>query len=117
MHRKDTLSARFDYILRETGLKQTEFADEMGVTVNYVSMILNGVRKNISRGLANLIEAKYGFRAEWLLTGDGEPKKLHSDELRRLAEREIEEDMGKMDDVELGDLAFLAEKIMRERGK
>jgi transcriptional regulator with XRE-family HTH domain len=104
-------------MLGETGLKQSELADKLGVSQNYISMLLNGQRVNISSGLARLMEALFGFDADWILTGNGEPRRTESAASRRDIEREIERDMERMDNVEVGDLAYLAEKIMKERRK
>lgn len=67
------LSERIRMILKENHLKQKELAKELGVTESYVSAILNHRNTNISQALATLIEEKYGYHSQWVLSGT-EPK-------------------------------------------
>jgi transcriptional regulator with XRE-family HTH domain len=99
------------------GLGQRGFADMLGVSENYIYMILNGKRTNVSKSIASLIEAKMGFCTRWILTGEGEPRKIDVIEQKEIIVQEIEEDLKKMDAVEAGDLAYIAGKILRERGE
>lgn len=64
-----TLSQRIRKILEEQNLKQTELAEALGVSVNYISLLANGKKTNISLTLAKLIEALYGYPAQWVLDG------------------------------------------------
>lgn len=65
------LKERISEIIKENRLKQKELAALMGVTESYVSTLLSGRNQNISVSVANLIEAKLGYRAQWLLSGEG----------------------------------------------
>ncbi len=67
------LKERISTIIKENHLKQKELAALMGVTESYVSTLLSGRNRNISVSVANLIEEKLGYNAQWLLSGD-EPK-------------------------------------------
>ena len=67
------LKERISAIIKENHLKQKELAALMGVTESYVSTLLSGRNRNISVSVANLIEEKLGYNAQWLLSGD-EPK-------------------------------------------
>lgn len=67
-----TLGQRFKTILGERGVKQVEFARALGISANYVNLIVNDKKDTISETLAKLIEETYGFSAEWVLTGMGE---------------------------------------------
>ncbi|RKJ54979.1 XRE family transcriptional regulator [bacterium 1XD42-1] len=67
------LKERISVIIKENHLKQKELAALMGVTESYVSTLLSGRNRNISVSVANLIEEKLGYNAQWLLSGD-EPK-------------------------------------------
>ena len=68
------LKERIALIIEENHLKQKELATIMGVTESYVSTLISG-RRNIklSTAVANLIEEKLGYTAQWVLTGE-EPK-------------------------------------------
>ena len=67
------LKERISAIIKENHLKQKELAALMGVTESHVSTLLSGRNRNISVSVANLIEEKLGYNAQWLLSGD-EPK-------------------------------------------
>ena len=66
-----TLGERIKFILTERNIKQVEFAQNLGVSANYVSLLVNGKKENISDPLAKLIEETYGYSASWLKTGSG----------------------------------------------
>lgn len=67
-----TLGRRLKTILAERGVKQVELAKALGISANYVNLIVNDKKDTISETLAKLIEETYGFSAEWILTGNGE---------------------------------------------
>jgi len=71
---KLTLGDRLRIVLKEHNLKQVEFAKALGVSANYVSLLISGKRGPISDTLAKLIEETYGYSAQWIMTGDGEKK-------------------------------------------
>ena len=45
----------------------------IGVTESYISPLLSGRSQNISAPIANLMEEKLGYNAQWILSGE-EPK-------------------------------------------
>lgn len=67
------LKERISTIVKENHLKQKELAALMGVTESYVSTLISGRNQNVSVSVANLIEEKLGYNAQWILTGE-EPK-------------------------------------------
>ena len=74
-----SLGQRVQIILKERKLKQVEFARALGISANYVNLIVNNKKETISDTLAKLIEECYGYRAQWVLDGSGE--KLSANEL------------------------------------
>ncbi|KUG22488.1 hypothetical protein ASZ90_007732 [hydrocarbon metagenome] len=52
-------------------MKQAKFAESIGISRPALSAIETGVTKP-SFPILYVIEAKYGYRHEWILTGDGE---------------------------------------------
>lgn len=74
-----SLGQRIQTILKERKLKQVEFAKALGISANYVNLIVNDKKETISDTLAKLIEESYGYSAQWVLTGNGE--KLSANEL------------------------------------
>ncbi len=67
-----TLGDRLRIILKERNVKQVEFAKVLGVSANYVSLLISGKRGPISDTLAKLIEETYGYSAQWVMNGEGE---------------------------------------------
>ena len=67
------LKDRIEVILKDKGLNQSEFAAALNCTPAYVSQLRNG-KRTLANSTALLIQKAFGFSAEWLLTGKGEPK-------------------------------------------
>lgn len=67
-----TLGDRLRIILKERNIKQVEFAKVLGVSANYVNLLISGKRGPISDTLAKLIEETYGYSAQWVMNGEGE---------------------------------------------
>lgn len=66
-----TLGERIKTILSERNIKQVEFAETLGVSANYINLLANGKKLNISDTLAKLIEETYGYSSQWVITGAG----------------------------------------------
>ena len=62
---------RIRLILKENGLKQRQLAAGLGVTESYISKLLRDPGIRLSPSLAALVEERYSYRAQWLLTGQG----------------------------------------------
>lgn len=80
-----SLGQRLQTILQENKILKKEFASELGISANYVSILVNDRQKSISEPLAKLIEETYGYSAQWILTGTGEKlsgKKLTSEKAK-----------------------------------
>jgi transcriptional regulator with XRE-family HTH domain len=69
------LKERIALIIKENKFKQKELGVIMGVSESYVSYILAGRKTNLSTAVANLIEEKLGYSAQWILTGEGDKLK------------------------------------------
>lgn len=76
---------RIRLILQENNLKQKELAAEIGVTESYISILLKKPEVSLSRSIAALIEEKYGYSANWVLSGT-EPKIKRASKNRTLSE-------------------------------
>lgn len=104
------LKERIAIIIAENHLKQKELATIMGVTESYVSTLLSGRRStNLSTSVANLIEEKLGYNAQWVLTGE-EPKfkKVSSNPNISDTHRRVIMQLEKMSDAQLrAVLAFM----------
>jgi transcriptional regulator with XRE-family HTH domain len=64
-----TIGNRIEQIRHKKGLSQAKFAKTIGISRPALSAIENGLTKP-SMPILNTIEYKYGFRLEWILTGD-----------------------------------------------
>lgn len=65
---------RIKLILQENQLKQKQLAAQLGVSESYISKLLKNPDIGLSQPLASLIEEKYGYNADWIMTGEGEKK-------------------------------------------
>ncbi|MDI7175140.1 helix-turn-helix domain-containing protein [Leptospira santarosai] len=80
-----TQAGRLAYIISETGLTQSRFGEEVGISKQQVSNIIAGERE-ISDPVAMVIEYKFGFQKVWVLSGNGNKKdqKRNSKEIEAL---------------------------------
>jgi transcriptional regulator with XRE-family HTH domain len=105
------LSERIKTILDENNLKQNAFAESIYVTGSYISKLLRG-ESGLASSTATLIEKKYGYTANWILTGE-EPKmstnRLPSD-ITPL-QRQIISSVESMNDAELSALKAFIESL------
>ena len=69
---------RLDRVLVEVGLNNTKFANAVDISCATLSKYRNGQR-DVSIKSANKIQKKYGYRADWLLSGKGSRKKRLSE--------------------------------------
>ena len=66
------IGERVKIIVKELGITQKKFAEELGLTDNYISKLIGGANNKLSNTVALLIQEKYGYSAEWILTGKGD---------------------------------------------
>lgn len=67
-----TMGERIGVILSERHIKQVDFAKTLGISANYVNLLVNDKKTNISATLAKLIEETYGYSSRWLIDGIGD---------------------------------------------
>lgn len=73
-----TIGERIKIILNEKQIKQVDFANELGVSANYINLLVNNKKTSISKKLAKLIEKTYGYSSNWIISGT-DPKLLSND--------------------------------------
>ena len=66
------MNTRIAFIRKNSGLNQQEFAEKIGLTKNYVSLMETGGRKPSDRTIADICR-EFGVDRIWLETGAGEP--------------------------------------------
>lgn len=82
---------RLKTILKESNLKQKEFAFSIGVSEGYMSQLLSGKRDAISESLALLIQELYGYSADWVMSGKGDKfKKNERTFIKEVAKKKVE---------------------------
>lgn len=93
-----TLGQRVKLVLKEQKIKQIDFAKTLGISANYVNLIVNDKKHTISDTLAKLIEETYGYSAQWILDETGD--KLSRNDLTS-EKTEILKKIQKMSDSEV----------------
>lgn len=66
------MDERIKQVRTNAKLTQTEFADKLGLTKNYISLVENGNREPSDRTINDICD-KFGVNPVWLRTGEGEP--------------------------------------------
>ncbi|MBW5823181.1 S24 family peptidase [Yersinia enterocolitica] len=73
------ISERIKYLLKQEGLKQKDLAEKLHASPQTIH---NWIKRDaISREAANQISETFGYSLDWLLKGDGEPKKKKTSDL------------------------------------
>lgn len=65
------MNNRIRMVRNDNGLTQTEFAEKLGLTKNFISLIENGNREPSDRTIKDICRI-FSVQEEWLRTGDGE---------------------------------------------
>lgn len=63
---------RIAYVRKQAGINQTDFAEKLSLTKNYISLIENGNRIPSDRTITDICR-EFNVNEVWLRTGDGEP--------------------------------------------
>jgi transcriptional regulator with XRE-family HTH domain len=66
------LNERLEKLIRYLGIKKMYFADKIGFTPSYVSMILSGKKRNPSARFFDSVARAFHVNIEWLRNGSGE---------------------------------------------
>ena len=78
-HSQDSPAGRLKLICKMEGITQKELADSVGMSLRGFATIL-GEKSKVSQTLALAVEARFGYRADWILTGEGSQKRNFDDE-------------------------------------
>lgn len=68
---EETVGKRLRKAIVYTGLTNQAFADKVGISKSYITVLLCKPERSISRSLAYLIEQEFGIDMNWLLHGSG----------------------------------------------
>lgn len=66
------MNKRIAKVRNDKNLNQQEFADQLGLTKNYVSLIETGKRIPSDRTITDICR-EFSVNKDWLLTGEGDP--------------------------------------------
>lgn len=64
---------RLKLIMEENGLKQKDLANAAKIKSSSMSLLISG-KTNPSAQTVQMIADAYGYSAEWIMTGEGEPR-------------------------------------------
>ena len=78
-HSGDSPAGRLKLICKMEGITQKELADSVGMSLRGFATIL-GEKSKVSKTLALAVEARLGYRADWILTEEGSQKRNFDDE-------------------------------------
>lgn len=88
------MKERIREIFENSGLNQSHFAKSIEITRAYCSQLLSG-KRTPSTKTVRLIAEIYGYRQEWILTGEGPKKSDESTaEIERLVQKYALTDKG-----------------------
>jgi transcriptional regulator with XRE-family HTH domain len=68
----DSMNTRIAFVRKNSGLNQQDFAEKIGLTKNYVSLMETGSRNPSDRTISDICR-EFGVDRIWLETGAGEP--------------------------------------------
>jgi transcriptional regulator with XRE-family HTH domain len=69
---KKTIAERLGFLLNDLQIKQRDFAGRVGFAQSYLSLILNGTKKNPSNRFFDAIFREFSVNPVWLRSGRGE---------------------------------------------
>ena len=113
-------SARLKQLILELGVKQTVFAEKMGVSRTTVTQMLNADR-DIGENIAFKIERNFpNVNADWLMSGAGEmmkPMAVYEKETRASGVSEPEPKYEKGGGLSAAEVARMVEEHTKERAR
>jgi transcriptional regulator with XRE-family HTH domain len=80
------MKERIELIVKNSGLTKAKFAERIGVSAPYVTMLCSGAGTPSDRTIADICR-EFGVNEVWLRTGEGEPfqEKTREEEIMRFA--------------------------------
>ena len=80
------MNTRIDFIVKHSNLSKAKFAEKIGVSAPYVTMLCSGASKPSDRTIADICR-EFGCNEVWLRTGEGEPfqERSREEEIMRFA--------------------------------
>lgn len=85
------MNDRIKQIRTDAQLTQTEFAEKVGLTKNYISLVENGNREPSDRTISDICRV-FGIREQWLRTGEApmKPQLSRKSEITRFVNQAME---------------------------
>ena len=80
------MKERIELIVKKSGLSKAKFAEKIGVSAPYVTMLCSGAGKPSDRTITDICR-EFGCNEVWLRTGEGEPfqERTREEEIMRFA--------------------------------
>lgn len=87
------MNKRIAEVRKEAGINQQDFADRIGITKNYVSLIETGGRIPSDRTISDICR-EFHVNEQWLRTGEGEmhPPKSRGEEIGEIVRAAAQND-------------------------
>lgn len=123
-----TLAERITFVQKNSKLNQTQFAERIGISQQYLSQICNGKKTPSDRTITDICR-EFGCNEAWLRTGEGEPfrEQTREEEIMRFAVRTNKGSdefrkalvamLAKLDDEDWNALGKIADKLLEEYKK
>ena len=122
------MKERIELVVKNSGLSKAKFAERIGVSAPYVTMLCSGAGKASDRTIQDICR-EFGCNEVWLRTGEGEPFKeqTREEEIMRFAVRTNKGSdefrkalvamLAKLDDEDWSALGKIADKLLEEYKK
>lgn len=80
------MKERIELVVKHSGLSKAKFAERLGVSAPYVTMLCSGAGKASDRTIQDICR-EFGCNEVWLRTGEGEPfkERTREEEIMRFA--------------------------------
>lgn len=122
------MNTRIEKIVKRSGLTKAKFAERIGVSAPYVTMLCSGASNASDRTITDICR-EFGANEVWLRTGEGEPFReiTQSEEIMRFAvqvakgsdefKKALVSMLAKLDPEDWENLAKIYEKLSAEYKK
>ena len=82
------MNQRIELVVKNSGLTKAKFAEKIGVSAPYITMLCSGASKASDRTISDICR-EFGVNEVWLRTGEGEPfqQRSREEEIMRFAAR------------------------------
>ena len=122
------MKKRIEYIVKASNLSKAKFAERIGVSAPYVTMLCSGAGNPSDRTITDICR-EFGVNEVWLRTGEGDPfrQESRSEQIMRFAvqtakgsdefKKALVSMLAKLDPEDWEALGKIADKLLEEYKK